>query len=136
VGHQDERQRERWKAMRAPISARMANSNTVTSQAILEALTSPDQLRTWLEAKPPDAVVGNYQTRDESILANFLWDRLGIYVMTFDFILYEEEDIAFPPWCALFNRVELERYAAQPPPGADWTAEAALAIVQKTQQQL
>jgi hypothetical protein len=64
-------------------------ATTVSLQTILEVVRSPDRLRAWPESQHRDDTVGHYQTRDESILANFLWGTLGIYTMTVDFILSE-----------------------------------------------
>jgi hypothetical protein len=99
-------------------------------------LESPARFRKWLEAKKPDDIVGNYQTPDETVLAIFLWDARRIYVMTFDFILYEGEHIELPSWCAELVRAEVEHYKIQPPPKADWTAAEALTMLQEVQNRL
>ena len=72
-----------WEADRGRIKARKASSRQVPMQVILEQLQSPHLLRSWLQTKPPNEIAGAAQTPDETVLANFLWETLGIYVIAF-----------------------------------------------------
>jgi hypothetical protein len=138
MGVYDEEMHQRWKEKRALIDIRMATSRKVLTHSILELLETPDQVRIWLEAKQPGEIVSHYQTPDDTVLANFLWDALQVYVMTFGLTLATQEvaDVELPTWCAEFTRVEVEHFRARQPRKADWTAEEALTMLLEAQQRL
>jgi hypothetical protein len=95
--------REEWEAAHDVTNVRQATSRRLPTQPILDALRSPDGLRAWLQTKSPEAIVDDFVLADQSVLANFLWERLGTYVMTFQrtALLFDvnRTEVALPRWC-------------------------------------
>ena len=132
----DKQKRARWEIERARIRARMVASRQVSSQVLLDHLASPDQVHAWLEAKPPDTIVGNTQTPDDTIVANYLWETLGVYVMTFGYSLFDQDQVELPAWCREFYNVETERSKTHLPAEGDWPAAEALAMLEEAERRL
>lgn len=132
----DRERRERWQANQETINARKATSRQVSVQQLLDQLQSPDRLRMWLQAKQPTEIVGEAQTPDETVLANFLWETLGAYVLAFGFELWrlEGDPVELPAWCGEFARVQWEHNRMRPSASANgkWTAAEALAMLEET----
>jgi hypothetical protein len=87
-------------------TARIATSRQVPPDAIEQLLHTPEAFETWLRDQPPEAIVGDYVTPDDSPLANFIWDRLGVYAWTFDSIFDGKQFHAVSEWYAAFTRQE------------------------------
>jgi hypothetical protein len=134
----DENKREQWKADRARIQERMASSHQVPQQVILDRLKSPEPLQVWLRGKPPQVIVGNSQTPDETVLANFLWETLGVFVWAFGFEAWglEGDVIELPAWCGEFAKIEGEHSRADQSPNGDWTAAKALEMLEEMEHRL
>jgi hypothetical protein len=91
---------------RRRIAARIAASRLVPPADIEHLLQTPAAFEAWLRSQPSEAIVGDYVTPDDSPLANFIWDSLGVYVDTFDFIFDGERFHELPEWCVAFGRHE------------------------------
>ena len=132
----DKEKRARWELYQARRRARMQASRELSSAVLLNQLASPDQVRAWLEGHLLDAIGGNVQTPDDTILANYLWETLGVYVMTFGHSLFDQDLIDLPPWCRDFYQIETERFRTHPPAEGDWTAAEALAMLEEAERHL
>ena len=51
-------------------AARIAATRKVPPDAIEQLLRTPEAFETWLRSQPPEAIVGDYVTPDDSPLAN------------------------------------------------------------------
>lgn len=89
-------------------AARIAARRQVPPDAIEQLLRTPEAFETWLRGQPSEAIVGDYVTPDDSPLANFIWDSLGVYVDTVYGIFDGEQFHALPEWCTAFTRREAE----------------------------
>jgi hypothetical protein len=83
------------------IAARITHHRRAPPSTVKRLLRTPDAFTAWLRDHPPEAVVGDTVTPDDAPLANFLWDRLGMYVWIADAITDGERfvDIELPDWC-------------------------------------
>lgn len=134
----DKDKRERWEADRARMQERMASSHRIPHHVILDWLKSPEPLRAWLRGKQPQDLVGNCQTPDETVLANFLWEMLGVYVWAVGFEAWDLEAnrIDLPGWCGEFAKIEGEHSRAHRPPNGNWTAAKALEMLEEMERRL
>jgi hypothetical protein len=89
-------------------TARIAARRQVPPEAVEQLLRTPEAFETWLRGQPSEAIVGDYVTPDDSPLANFIWDSLGVYVWTFDCIFDGEQLHEVPEWYVAFTRQEVE----------------------------
>ena len=131
----DPEKHAQWEADRGRIKARKASSRQIPMQAILEQLQSPHLLRSWLQTKQPNEIVGAAQTPDETVLANFLWETLGICVIAFGVELWplDRDPLELPTWCGEFATVEGEHSRAGDAARGNWTAVQALAMLDETE---
>jgi hypothetical protein len=117
---------------RRRIAARMAAGRRVPPDALQDLLQTSAAFETWLRSQAPDTIVGDYFTPDDSPLANFIWDSLGVYVDTFDSVFDGERFHALPEWCAAFTRLESEYIEQQGHEGSnEFTASEVLAILRR-----
>jgi hypothetical protein len=136
VGPRDQVKYQQWQAYQAEIKMRMASSRPVSAQVILESLSTSAQLKTWLQTKAPQEIVGDAQTPDKRIVPNFCWEIVGVYVMFFGKELVDLNDnwIEVPAWCQEFSRVDWEHQIAHHI--GEYTAAEALAMLEEAEDRL
>jgi hypothetical protein len=95
---------ERVYEYRRRIAARIANHRRTPLSAIKRLVRTPDAFAAWLRDHPHEAVVGDAVTPDDAPLANFLWERLGMYFWVANAITDGERlvDIELPDWCRAY----------------------------------
>jgi hypothetical protein len=113
------------------IVVRIAAHRQVPVVDIQNLLDTPSAFESWLVSQPPEAVVGDYFTPDDSPLANFLWDALGVYVDTADTIFEGKHFIPMPAWCRVFTRYEAEYIEAHTDEGDEFSAADVLSILRE-----
>ena len=97
---------EDYDEYRRRIKVRISFGQQVPPETLEHLLHTPAAFEAWLRGQPPVDVVGDYHTPDDSPLANFIWDALGVYVDTFDVIFDGKSFHEMPAWCAAFTREE------------------------------
>jgi len=114
-------------------TARITANRRVPPGAIEQLLRTPETFETWLRGQPLEAIVGDYFTPDDSPLANFIWDSLGVYVWTCDSIVDGKRFHAVPEWCVAFMRREAEHVEQgwQQAGRQEFTAADVLTILQR-----
>lgn len=94
--------------------ARVRGSKQISPQLIETALASPRDFAEWLKRHDPEAVLGDLYTPDNSPLANFLWDTLGVHIFTAGEIAYNETLISMPGWCMAFDLATIDYAETRP----------------------
>lgn len=113
-------------------AARIAASRRLPPDALQHLLQTPAAFEAWLCSQAPDTIVGDDVTPDDSPLANFVWDSLGVYVWSADSILDGERFHELPEWCAAFTRLEGEYFEQGGHEGSnEFTASEVLAILRR-----
>lgn len=96
-----------WSQIQQRRLERVRTSKRIPTRLIKEVLASPQGFEAWLKQHDADTVLGDLYTPDDSPLANFLWDILGVYVWTGEEIGYRFASrvavIPMPQWYMQFD---------------------------------
>lgn len=127
-----------WEDYKRRMAFRVANAKMVSKSVLHRYLDTPKPLEEWLTRQDPSAIVGDWMTPDDSVLANFLWDCLQVYADTFDVMFDGHEFYDLPDWYKKYTRIEWVRMSElreqvnnrQRTPS--WTASEALEMLQQS----
>lgn len=129
----DDQSSGEWVRIQQRRIERVHTSKPIPTRLIKEALARPHGFEAWLKQHDADAVLGDLYTPDDSPLANFLWDTLGVYVWTADEIVYRVDDrvafIPMPQWCMQFEVATDELAKARGGDDTDLRASELLTIL-------
>jgi hypothetical protein len=109
----------------------MESSKRVPTATIRRLLKIPDAFRAWLLDRDPDSIVGDCYTPDNTPVANFLWDAIGVYVWVADDIMDGDRFIDLPEWCRRYQLAEYDYAQTKVGDSGELTDSEVLAVLDK-----